>query len=80
MFAVSHDTHVTLWDADSNQLVNVFDVTKLETCSALCFAGLGGSYLIAGGKSGIIGWDLLTFQGQYLPAKCDSFECLYLCL
>ncbi|SCZ99393.1 BZ3500_MvSof-1268-A1-R1_Chr7-2g09512 [Microbotryum saponariae] len=64
MFAIAHDKVVTLWSLASNALIHVFACSTITSARKVGFVGQGGTTLLAGGTSGSIAWDLLTFDGK----------------
>jgi hypothetical protein len=54
---------VTLWDAQTFSLLREFTPQDIGHLQAVMFGGPQGQLLVAQGKTGIAGWDLLSFEG-----------------
>jgi WD40 repeat protein len=63
LFAVAHPHSVTLWDAQTFSLLREFTPQDIGHLQAVMFGGPQGQLLVAQGKTGIAGWDLLSFEG-----------------
>ncbi|KAK4046297.1 NET1-associated nuclear protein 1 [Microbotryomycetes sp. JL201] len=61
MFAVAHESVVTLWSTHDNKLIHAFACAGVAPLSRVVFAGQEGTLLLAGGQHGTMAWDLMTF-------------------
>ena len=65
MYATAHNTSISLWDSSTNQLVHNFVGPSIGSAHYVRFAGKDGSVLAATGRSGLIAWSLLDFEGVF---------------
>lgn len=65
MFAVAHSRSVTLWSTAGLSLIHAFPCESVAPVGKVEFVGEEGSGLMAGGEHGTVGWDLLTFEGEF---------------
>ena len=82
MFAVVHKRLVTLWGTREGRVLQTFNVAAGGSGGGkdggararVAFGGKEGTDLVVGGKTGVVVWDLLTFQGSsfvLLPLHWD---------
>ena len=78
MFAVAHSRSVTLWSTSSLALIHAFPSGSVAPVKKVEFTGVEGTGLMAGGEHGVVGWDLLTFEGEFeFEARETSHEAVF---
>jgi WD40 repeat protein len=71
ILALAHGESVTLWDVDTNSLLQAFDAGIVA--SRVILAGSEGRYLVASGERGVCVWDLLSCESEFfktLRVRC----------